>query len=208
MTSYKKNWNFNFIKKSRLMRLFKYKLKNKSPSRSSGIVLTSTSCFLLGGLWVLGGLFYHPIVDLILSTTTSTNIVSSVVKTPIVFSESNTVINLFKWKGDRFQSGHLYWQNFVTKRDLVFAFQAYIPYLNLVPTNTRLSVLEFMHNPNNGNLLLLQEFSTRGIVESHRFSIDNLHIYFWRGLWPAYSRMYPKSLQTFIMVWRELIVKI
>lgn len=72
----------------------------------------------------------------------------------------------------------MFWQNFITKKDLVFAFQAYIPYLNLVPTDTRLSVLGFMQNQNNCNLLLLQEFSTRGIVESHRFSIDNLHIYF------------------------------
>jgi hypothetical protein len=90
------------------MRILNYTLKNKALSRSGGILISSTACFLIGGLWVLGVFFHQPIVDFILSSTTSNVVVTTVVTKPIVFSERNTVLNLFQWKGDRFKSGHLF----------------------------------------------------------------------------------------------------
>ena len=206
VTSYRKNWNFNFITKSRLMRVLNFNLENKTLSRNGGVVITSTTCFLIGGLWLLWGVFHQPIVEFVLSNTTPAVIVSSVVTKPLIFTEVKTVLNLFEWKGDKFKSGHLFWQNYITKKDLLFAFKCFIPHLQLVPTNTRLSVLSYMYDGSTNNLLLLSEMSTRGILNSYWFNLDNAFSQL--DSWPYYPREFPKSLITFIMVWKDLIVKI
>lgn len=196
------------------MRTLHYNIKNKvfSP-RTNGITVTTTGGLLLGGIWVLayflGSQFINSqLVDLIYSTSASSvPPIPSVVKKPIVLSEINTVLNLFKWQGDQFKTGHVFWQNYVVKEDLKFAFKAYLPYLELVPSNTRLSVINYMYSPrpDGGNVLLLQEFSTRGVLNSYWFNLDTLPKFFWAEMWPAYSRLYPKSVTTFIMVWKHII---
>jgi len=183
-----------------------FNLENKTLSRSGGILISSTTCFLIGGLWLLWGVFHQPIVNFVILNTAPAVIVSSVVTKPIIFTEVHTVLNLFEWKGDKFKSGHLFWENYITKKDLLFAFKSFIPHLQLVPTNTRLSVLSYMYDGTHKNLLLLPEMSVRGVLNSYWFNLYNAFLQL--DSWPYYTRRYPKFLTTFIRIWKDLIVKI
>ena len=167
----------------------------KHNNRISGIVVPSEICFLLVGLCFLGSwLFQQPIVPV------------QIIKKPIVFTENHTIINLFGWHGNRFPTGTFFWERFVTKADLKFAFKAYCnPHAHLVPYETHLTVLHYMRH-SDGNILLLQEMSCRGITESFWFNKQTMEFFLNREMWPPYCRQYPQAFKLFIKIWKGIIV--
>jgi hypothetical protein len=135
----------------------------------------------------------------------STPVVEIIPKKGPIFTEMHTFRNLFLWQGDRWRRETFFWQLFVTKSDLKYAFLAYCPSLQLVPRDTQLSVIHYMeHCP--ANILLVQEFSTRGVVGSFWFNMNILEVFFNREMWPPYHRQQYASFKKFVYIWKKIII--
>ena len=81
------------LKKNTKMRTIK-----KHNTRISGLVVPSEICFLFIGLCFLGSwLFQQPFVPV------------QIIKKPITFTENHTILNLFGWHGNKFQTGMFFW---------------------------------------------------------------------------------------------------
>ena len=180
-------------------------LKIKNNTRSSGFIFSSKTCFLLVGFWFIGSFFFHQPITEALVSTLSPPVLEIIPKKGPIFTDMHTIRNLFLWQGDKWRRETFFWEFFVTKNDLKFAFKAYCPSLQLVPRVTHLSVIHYMnHCP--ANILLVQEFTTRGILGSFWFNMNLLEVFFNREMWPQYHKQHYTYFKKFLYIWKKIII--